>query len=696
MSKQCNSFIKECNTHGKECNTHGKECNSHVNEFNNQVNDRDLFTDDFFTNQENKKLILSGAAAVARGAFQAGAGMVLTYPGSPVVETFELLASEKSPLKKSSEIVINESVALHKALGFSMSRGRSLVIMKHVGLNVSADPAHYAGYLGVKGGMVILVGSDAGAKCSTGEFDCRFYSLHTHLPIIEPSDFQQALDYTVKAFKLSEKVGLPIMIFLPSSLCYGMGTVTTGPVKKRDYFQSQGCHFEKSRKYTNVGPNAVKSHQILLQKIQRLSISAPFYAFQNIIPETNLIITSGVYRDFVIESLKILNLQDRISIYCPGLTYPIEVPEFMNAVNSSGCKNMLFVEELEGFLEMQMCHILMKSSSSMKSSSIDLKGSGSGQMSIKGKEYFPAWGALGITDVKEGIISWFNDLLGISTPVLTDKSGPKLLPVMREGTFCPGCPHRAFFYSLNSLLKTGDIIGGDIGCSSLPPHYSDWLTCMNSGTSIAAGVASAVHSSVESKQKVVSLIGDSTLFHSGIQTLIDAVQKDSEQVCFILDNSWTAMTGHQQTNSSKRDLQGKTINGSIDIMKLLKAINVKKVSSVDPIDVLQMKRTVLKHFDIPGFSCVIVEHECLLQNRRRVKNLTGNSAKNSLAPWESTYQIVQDRCVKCNECYSILNCPAIYKDDQGDIRIDSSVCKSCGVCHTICPNNSIVRIKKHD
>ncbi|PKK90304.1 MAG: hypothetical protein CVV64_10075 [Candidatus Wallbacteria bacterium HGW-Wallbacteria-1] len=644
------------------------------------------FSNVFSESDSGCRLILSGAGAVARGAFEAGVGLVVTYPGSPVVETYDLLASALPDTGGIARIVINEHVAFHTALGYSLSGGRSLVVMKHVGLNVCADPAHYSAYTGVKGGMVIVVGTDPGSTCSTGEFDARFYSLHTHLPILEPWDFDHARELTRRAFEMSEKLSLPVIILIPSSFCYGMGPVISdSPLPRR-----KKLFFSHDLNLTSVGASAVALHQRLHGKIESLLAMKPgeimplsdSFFFQPAPGKVDspqkgttdlLIVTSGIYRDFVREALSYLGIRAQsAALYSPAMTYPFPGSELIAYVEDLGRPDVFFVEDLDGFLQLQ-------GSAALASAGISVK--------IHGKEFIPCWGKLDFQGVMKGLeqaldrfSSTADSMEGLPDQVTVPGCSVQSTRVpSREGTFCPGCPHRAFFYTLKDVLEPDDIIGGDIGCSSLPPHFSDWLTCMNSGPSIAMGVSLALNG-FSGAPRVVSLIGDSTLFHSGLQTIIEAAQTDSRQVCFILDNSWTAMTGHQPTPGTRRQIDGSVKPGSVDIHDLLKACGVNRIFRVDPLNMEMTRRVIFQALENPGFVCVLVEHECKLQQLRR----------GAEQQWSTAFQIVPQRCVQCGKCYSELTCPAIVRDDQGMFGIDQEKCHNCGACAQICSNGAII------
>lgn len=638
---------------------------------------RKNFSDDFFTRVAGKRLIVSGAGAVARGAYEAGAGLVLTYPGSPVVETFDLLAGVKSPLADRCRVVINEHVAFHQALGYSLSGGRSLVVMKHVGLNVASDPAHYSAYTGINGGMVIVLGTDPGAACSTGEFDSRFFSLHTHLPLFEPKNFAETVEVTRGAFEFSEKMKLPVVICIPSGFCYGVGTAEAGKVArpKKDLF------FQNSPDYTCVGARAVERHRLLSDKISFLEDSHPAKiagfpraSYDRAASGATLVVTSGVHYDMVREIVGGLGVASVVSLFAPVMTCPINSRELGAALSAPGLENVVFVEPLEGLLELQISSFIARSGGSFR---------------IFGKNVFKNHGELTYQAVLDGLRTLFaQKSIGLKINAkeefsqTTRRAGKNacLEPVFREGTFCPGCPHRAFFYALTKSLGKDDVIGGDIGCSSLPPHFSSWLTCMNSGVSIASGVALAAD---PKRQKVVSLIGDSTFFHSGIQTIVECVQTDSDQVCFILDNGWTAMTGHQKTPSTRRSLDGKANERAIEIRKLLEAAGVKRIHELDPYRVKSFAIALKKIFDSgPGFRVVIVSRECRLQEARRKEK----------KPWAESYFISPERCRECGECYSVLTCPAILKGDDGKMYIEKSLCADCSVCRSVCPNGAVAKV----
>lgn len=631
-------------------------------------------SDDFFDPRPGVRLLLSGAAAAARGAWEAGVGFALTYPGSPVVETYEALAAPDGPAAARCRVAVNEHVAWHEAFGYALAGGRSLVVMKHVGFHVANDPAHYSAVLGVRGGMVAVVGDDPGATCSTGEFDVRFHALHAHLPVVEPSDVEEARALARAAFELSESEALPVLLVMPSGLCHGVGTAAAGPVDA----PRAGLAFRASPDYTSVGGRAVRLRERLFRKIDLLArgerpLPFPVATF---LPGDgpDLIVAPSVQLPTVAEWLVRRGLSGRVPVWSPKLTYPLPVAEFARVLAATGARRILCVEPLEGFLEHQI--------------GVWLARRGGPAPELHGKDLVPAAGELSSVRVGAALARF----LGLPEEPPSPESGA----APREGTFCPGCSHRAFFHMLRGALRPGDVIGGDIGCSSLPPHHSDWLTCMNSGASIAAGVARAVASATADAaqgsgraQRVVSLIGDSTLLHGGLQTVLECAQTGSDQLLFVLDNGWTAMTGHQPTPATPDGRDGRTPGApAVDLRGLLAALGVRDLHELDPFRLRGGRAMIRRLLErAPGFACVIVRRECRLQSTRRARS-------EPPPPWRERFMIVPERCRACGECYAVLTCPAIDADADGIARIDPLSCSGCGICRDACPNGAIVRLRE--
>jgi indolepyruvate ferredoxin oxidoreductase alpha subunit len=605
-------------------------------------------------------LVASGALAAARGALEAGVGLVTTYPGSPITETFEALAGPQYDGRPECDQSVNEHVGFHRAMGYALTGGRAMITMKHVGFNVAADPAHYIGYTGVRGGMVILVGTDPGATCSTGEYDVRFYAFHTHLPLLEPTGVQDTLDLTRAAFQWSEEDELPYVIAIPAGTCYAMEGIVAGRIESL----KKGGRFVHSPDFTNVGRRAVTNHFRLLERLTALQKRSRRRSVVRFHPGTDgtLIITSGVNYHRVRESLHCLGLSSRVGVFASALTHPFPTSALKKAL--TGINRIVFVEDLGGFLETSLSPFLLRQSSPPK---------------VFGKDLFPAAGGLDFSMIQQ-ILS---DLLVKKPRKRVPSVGAPDLPYSlpeREGTFCPGCSYRGFFHVLMEEIGPDAVVGGDIGCSSLPPHFSSWLTCMNSGPAIAAGVAAGVRG----RQKVVSLIGDSTFWHSGFQTVLDLHRTNSDQLCFILDNFWTAMTGHQATISTPVSPTGIRVP-HVDIETVLRGIGIAAIPVVDPYQLKVFRGVVRSLLRESGFRVVLVRRECRLQSRRRSSG-AGNPPRMVF--------LCADRCQECGVCYERFCCPAIIKDALGSLMIDQTICTQCGVCAQICPNGAIVSVTR--
>ncbi|MBF0410107.1 MAG: indolepyruvate ferredoxin oxidoreductase subunit alpha [Candidatus Riflebacteria bacterium] len=615
------------------------------------------YTADVFTASEGDSIFISGAAAASRAVYEAGVGFAATYPGSPITETFELLASNRNPSKIISRMSINEHVAFHQAMGFALAGGRSFITMKHVGFNVAADPAHYIGYTGVRGGMVALIGLDPGATCSTGEYDFRFYALHTHLPMLEPTSAQEILDLTKMAFDWSEEDHLPWIVCVPAGACYGVENVVVGSV--RDV--KNGDSFVNSPDYTNVGARAVVNHAKLLDKVRKVAEKAGRRKLSRVFGSGReaLVVTSGYNLQKSLEAAEYLKIMDRITVYCPLQTYPLPIGEI--EALAEDIDKVIFIEDLGGFLEMSTAPLLLSLQRPIE---------------VIGKNIFPGYGALSLSSIISGFAEAFNVTKPESFAIPEIPKIPE-----RQGTFCPGCTYRPFFLALTEFLGPNDVLGGDIGCSSLPPHYSSWLTCMNSGTAIAAGVTSALNG----KSRVVSLIGDSTFLHSGMQTILEAAMTDSDQICFVLDNNWTAMTGHQTNYATSVDQSGKPVE-HLQIKNILKALGVKHIYHGDPLHFHAFRSLLRRLFDQKGFRVVMIERECSLQLSRR----NGGKITNDIC------FIEPGRCQDCGLCYEKLCCPAILKNSQEKYEIERTLCSGCGVCVEICPNGAIITGRKID
>jgi indolepyruvate ferredoxin oxidoreductase alpha subunit len=643
----------------------------------------------FVNGSEGDKAIVLGNEAIARGALEAGIGYASMYPGTPASEIIAVLDKNKKHVENLyTEFSLNEHISLHGAIGASWSGIRSLCAMKNVGLNVASEPAQFLAYTGVKAGLVVAIGSDPGAPSSSNEQDDRWYSLHTYMPVMEPSNIQEAKDFTKDAFDVSEEFSFGIVLMAPSRLCHNAGALRFGNI--RDRSNIKGDFKKDPENYLNLFSFAVKNHAKYLKRnelLKKYLIESKFNKTVNGGSSKIGFISSGVIYAHLMEAFDILGIYEH-KILKLGFSFPISdelIKRFFE-----GLEKIVIVEEAEGFLEFQIKKIAYETG---------FKGR------IYGKEFFSRTGELTLDEVISGVSAFLEKPppASFDFAVKKDRELSDKLP-QRSGTFCIGCPHRATFYSIlkavgfsNTEEKERDVvIAGDIGCYTLgllPPYNAmDFLTCMNAGLSIGQAI-----SKFDKSKKVIALVGDSTFYHSGIPVLLNAVQNGADVLYIILDNSWTAMTGHQKTPSTQKDIDGKPSSNVLNLKDLVKSLGVSYVKSLDPNSVKRFSAQIKSALKEPGVKVLIAKRECILQEIRRNKSLLKNGAKIT-ETGESLYEIQKSRCVKCNECFVELACPAIIlkkdEDTGGDYYyIDPASCVKCGVCYEICPNSAIRKVE---
>lgn len=512
-----------------------------------------------------RKLML-GNEAVARGAYEAGVRVVSSYPGTPSTEVSECIAGYDEVY---AEWAPNEKVALEVAVGASIAGARSMACMKHVGVNVAADPMFTAAYTGVNGGLVILAADDPGMHSSQNEQDTRFYARSAHLPLLEPADSQEAKDFTKLAFELSEKYDTPVIVRTTTRLAHSQSFVETGDraeVPLRDYVKDV-------TKYTMMPSSAIGRHIVVEAREKRLAEDINGFGIvrEEMRDDALGVVCSGVVYQYVREALP------EASVLKLGVVYPValgKVKEFASKV-----KRLVVVEELEPFIE------------------DTLKAAG---IACEGKNIFSLQGELSTAIIKE-------KLLGIK--IETEK---KDLPV-RPPVMCAGCPHRGVFYILNKLKLT---VSADIGCYTLgaqPPLAAvDTVVCMGASVGIAHGFEKA--RGREQSNKTVAVIGDSTFIHSGITGLINAVYNKSNITLIILDNSTTGMTGHQQHPATGLTLKQEPAK-ILDIVALCKTVGCDSVRVTDSYDLGDLEKIIKEETARDGVSVIVAKRPCALLDR---------------------------------------------------------------------------------
>ncbi len=590
------------------------------------------------------KELLLGNEAVARGAWEAGVHVVSSYPGTPSTEITETLAKLSSVYCEWSP---NEKVSAEVAIGAAIGGGRSMCCMKHVGLNVAADPLFTASYTGVNGGLVFAVADDPGLFSSQNDQDSRFYALSAHVPMLEPSDSSECYEFAKKAFELSEKYDTPVILRLTTRVSHSRSPVEVGErkiVPKKPYVKD-------IQKYVMMPGMAKKRQAIVKERDKIMSEEADKWVKLDNPGRKLGIITSGICYQYVREVFP------DASILKLGMIYPL--PEKAIKEFAASVEELIVVEELEPYIENYVRQL--------------------GIAYVEGKKYFTPLGELGTEKIRQ---SYY----GTKTPAAEPAEGSGLKPEdapMRPPTMCPGCPHRGVFYTLSQLKLR---VTGDIGCYTLgaaaPYKAMDACICMGAsigmshGMEKAEGVARAEAGEADKVSDgirgTVAVIGDSTFVHSGITGLVNIVYNKGASTVIILDNSITGMTGHQQNPTT-----GKTIRMEdtypIDLTQLCKAVGVNRVRVEDPFDLKKFKAAVLEEIAAEEPSVIIARRPCVL--------LKGVN-------YGKPVFVDEDKCRKCGACMR-LGCPAILKTAEGYAKVDRSLCTGCEFCVQMCAFGAI-------
>jgi indolepyruvate ferredoxin oxidoreductase alpha subunit len=593
--------------------------------------------------------ILSGNEAIARGAWEAGIKLASAYPGTPSTEILEELAKYDDVY---SEWSPNEKVAMEVGIGASMAGARALVCMKHVGLNVAADPFFSAAYVGVEGGLVVVSADDPGMHSSQDEQDNRNFAKFARVPLLEPSDSAEAKDFLIAAFELSERFDTPVLFRTTTRTSHSKSTVTLGERKAPEPIVKLTRNFPK---YTMLPANAVARHPIIEQRVRDLAEYAetcPFNRIEMGDPRVG-IITSGAVYGYAREAFP------EASYLKLGLTYPL--PAKLIAEFRSKVEKLYVLEELDPFLE-ELIRLM----------GVQIDG-GKELNSLLG-EIDPGMIARGLSAA--GVPGVNPDLLAVPRP------GVAGLP-SRPPTLCPGCSHRGI---MTVLKKLRVFVSGDIGCytlGALPPfnavHAS---TCMGASISMAQGMSKVMDPLAEGvapdlRNKPVAIIGDSTFFHSGVTSLMDVAYNGGNTLNIIVDNSTTAMTGGQQNPGTGKTLLGEP-SATVDIPALCRALGIKRVTTVDPYDLAEVERVLREELAADEASVVIAKAPCILEYKIR----------------RPIYRVDADLCIGCKRCLQA-GCMALnlVVDAAGDnkVEINPDQCNGCGICSQLCKEDAITR-----
>lgn len=568
-----------------------------------------------------KKLML-GNAAVARGAYEAGVSVVSSYPGTPSTEITENIVKYEEIY---AEWAPNEKVAAEVAIGASIAGARSMSCMKHVGLNVMADPVFTVSYTGVNGGLVFCVADDPGMHSSQNEQDSRHYAEASKIMMLEPADSGECKEFTKSAFELSERFDTPVFIRLSTRVSHSQSLVD-----EKEPVSYELKPYEKNiDKYVMMPAKAIKRHIDVEKRIEALREFSENCEFNTVEDNGSRIgvITSGIAYMYAKEALG-----NKVNYLKLGMVYPM--PEKLISDFAEKCDVVYVIEELDPVIEKHCKSI---------------------GVNVIGKEKFTLLGEYTPAMIKKVVLG--EDAAESNT---IDENIPVRPPVM-----CAGCPHRGTFYVLKKL---GLVVSGDIGCYTLgavaPLESVDTTICMGASVSAALGMAKA--RGKEFNKKLVSVIGDSTFIHSGITGLIDIVYNKGANTVIILDNSITGMTGHQDNPTTGYTIRGEE-TAQVNLVTLCKSVGVKNVVVADPFDVKAFEKVVKEEVERDEPSVIIAQRPCALL--KKVK-YTGRC-------------VINDKCKKCKMCMK-LGCPAISFDGDG-IRIDETQCNGCGLCFNVCP-----------
>ena len=573
------------------------------------------------------KELMLGNAAIARGMYEAGCKVVSSYPGTPSTEITE--EAVKFP-EIYCEWAPNEKVAVESAFGASLAGVRSSCAMKHVGLNVAADPVFSISYIGVKGGMVICVADDPGMHSSQNEQDSRHYARASKIPMLEPADSAEALAFTKLAFDLSEEYNTPVFLKMCTRVAHSQSVVEIGERVERDVIP-----YVKDVHNVMTPANAKVRHPIVEERTNKLiqyAETAPINRVE--MGGTKMgIITSSTSYQYVKETFG-----DSVSVLKLGMIWPL--PEKLIRDFAAKVEKLVVVEELDPFIE-EHCKKL--------------------GLEVHGKDILPM-----CDEFSQNLLA---EKFGL--PVPASRSLDENIPV-RPPVMCSGCPHRGMFYT---LMKQNCTVIGDIGCytlgSAAPLLAMDINICM--GASVSAEHGFNVALGKASQNKTVSVIGDSTFVHSGMTSLANIAYNQSASTVIILDNSITGMTGHQQNPTTGYNIKGDPA-GKIDLEALCHAMGINRVKVVDPYDLAECDRVVKEELAVDEPSVIISRRPCVLL--KSVKT----------AP---PLHVDTDKCRGCKACMK-MGCPSI-SIRNGKAVIDETLCVGCGVCQQLCHFDALVR-----
>ncbi|MEG1710825.1 MAG: indolepyruvate ferredoxin oxidoreductase subunit alpha [Clostridia bacterium] len=586
------------------------------------------------------KMLLTGNEAIARGVYESGCVLAAAYPGTPSTEIMENISTQYKEIM--SEWSPNEKVALETAFGGTMAGGRSFASMKHVGLNVAADPLFTIAYSGVNAGLVIVTADEPGQFSSQNEQDNRNYARAAKIPMLEPSDSSEALAMTKLAFDISEMYDTPVLLRMTTRVCHSKSIVTLGERK----VVAIKPYVKNAKKYVDVPVNAilrraeVEKHMIALKEYSETSTL-------NYVENNNSkigVITSGMCLNYAKEVFA-----TAVNYLKIGFSFPLPT-EKINAF-CKGLEKIYVIEENDAFIEDEVRKL---------------------GYDCLGNNFFPVSGEL-TSDILRSCV---NNKAIETIPFDKNKV------VARPPALCAGCPHRGFFYEISK--RKDIVVSGDIGCYTLafaPPYNAmDFNCCMGASISAGNGFQKVINMVEGNTKRVVSVLGDSTFFHSGMTSLLDVVYNNGNSINVILDNRITGMTGHQENPGSGYNAQG-DVAPITDIEALVKAIGIKHVTVIDPNDLTAVNKALDDAISINEASVIITRFPCVLKKMSIIDKSEFPQA------FKDKCVVDTDKCVGCKLCLKC-GCPALSVINK-KAKIDASMCVGCQVCKQICKVSAI-------
>ncbi|MDO4620248.1 MAG: indolepyruvate ferredoxin oxidoreductase subunit alpha [Lachnospiraceae bacterium] len=599
------------------------------------------------------KEFVMGNEAIALGAIAAGVNLVSGYPGTPSTEVLETVSKRRTQATY-VEWSVNEKAGLEVAAGAAYTGARTMVTMKQVGLNVASDPLMSLAYIGVKGGMVVLVADDPGPISSQTEQDTRTFAAYSKLPIFDPTGVAEAYEMIQEAFDYSEKYKTPVIFRTTTRISHGYASIDVKD--EAEYRTNTVIGFEKKPDWVIFPRLSFRNHTMIEERNVRIGTDFSGYGKNSLLAASGDFVscrrgiaTHGISYQYTME-----NLDETSHPKLLKVATPFPFPEELALSFLEGLDEVLCVEELDPALERALTYVCGKYHLPVK-----IFGKLTGNI--------PAAGENSVESVGAALKSFFG--ASFREKEIFDISDAPALPV-RPPVLCAGCPHRASFYAVKrAAAGRKALFSGDIGCYTLgnaaPLDMTDTCLCMGAGITLAQGIGR-----MEPDTVCFSFTGDSTFFASGITGIVNAYYNQANMTAVILDNSTTAMTGHQPHPGTGKTMMGEVVS-KVSIEKVLRAIGLETVVTVDPLDQELAIRTVKEVMDQPGVKAIIFKSPCI-----------------ALVKSERTAAVDQEKCIRCKKCIREFGCPGIVIE-AGQVKIDTSLCTGCGLCAGVCPKDAI-------